>query len=267
MESFRKQYEFEKRAAEQLLRSTKDERPVLYTAVYDELFKRFPDHISLIEKQRKRISKRTKWQLKLLKPYLKKDITMLEIGPGSCQLAINAAKQVREVIAVDPSKILTYQPKYPKNLRLIIAGTLSGEIPKVELVYSDNVIEHLHPKDVGNQLKVINSKLKKGGVFICVTPNKIFGPTDVSANFDKVATGLHLKEYMLIELGAMLRKAGFKFKCRYYSSYRDTFFSIPFYLAVIVEFLVRILPRKIRLRLKWHFPLSIVREVIFISWK
>ena len=33
------------------------------------------------------------------------------------------------------------------------------------------------------------------GVYICITPNRVSGPHDVSRGFDEVATGFHMHEY------------------------------------------------------------------------
>src|SRR5581483_7134702 len=46
--------------------------------------------------------------------------------------------------------------------------------------------------------------------YICVTPNRLSGPHDVSRNFDTVATGFHLKDYTIGELAALFQQVGFR---------------------------------------------------------
>jgi hypothetical protein len=52
--------------------------------------------------------------------------------------------------------------------------------------------------------------LRRGGAYICVTPNRLNGPHDVSQHFDPVATGFHLKEYTVGELTRLFRRVGFR---------------------------------------------------------
>jgi hypothetical protein len=59
------------------------------------------------------------------------------------------------------------------------------------------------------QLHNIAKALKPGGRYICITPNRLNGPHDVSSGFDEVARGFPLHEYTHGELGRALRDAGF----------------------------------------------------------
>jgi hypothetical protein len=56
-------------------------------------------------------------------------------------------------------------------------------------------MEHLHPEDALEQLQKIRRTLARGGVYVCITPNRVNGPHDVSGLFDDEARGLHLREY------------------------------------------------------------------------
>jgi hypothetical protein len=49
-----------------------------------------------------------------------------------------------------------------------------------------------------------------GGVYLCITPNRLNGPHDVSRDFDDVATGFHLREYSTGELRRLFLRCGFE---------------------------------------------------------
>jgi len=71
-------------------------------------------------------------------------------------------------------------------------------------------MEHLHPDDALEQLEGIGRALRPGGVYLCVTPNRLNGPHDISKYFDPVATGFHLKAYTVGELRRLFRTVGFR---------------------------------------------------------
>jgi hypothetical protein len=52
--------------------------------------------------------------------------------------------------------------------------------------------------------------LRPGGHYLVVTPNRIYGPHDVSRYFADEAQGLHLREYTHADLARLLRRAGFQ---------------------------------------------------------
>jgi hypothetical protein len=52
--------------------------------------------------------------------------------------------------------------------------------------------------------------LRPGAPYVCVTPNRLLGPHDVSRHFSDVPRGLHLAEYGHRELARALRAAGFR---------------------------------------------------------
>ena len=68
----------------------------------------------------------------------------------------------------------------------------------------------LPPRSVSQQgYAPTRVSLKPGGKYICITPNRLTGPHDVSKYFEDVATGFHLKEYSLAELRALFAEVGF----------------------------------------------------------
>ncbi len=105
------QYVVEKELAKRLRDATKEERRFLYSAVYDELFTRVPDHNQILENQNPDIARRrTSRQMSLLKPMLDPEMTILEIGAGGCHLIRRLEKRVRKIYAIDVSRIICPRP-------------------------------------------------------------------------------------------------------------------------------------------------------------
>jgi hypothetical protein len=205
-------YQLEKKLADRLRNSSKEERTELYTEVYDELFTNIPHHPQLTRKaddKSRQISVYKKIQL--LKHYLKPDSTFLEVGPGDCSLSLAVCQQVNQVYAVDVSSQVTANNHHPENFKLIISDGVSIPVTNnsVTIAYSDQLMEHLHPDDAILQLQNIYQSLAESGLYICITPNRLSGPHDISQYFDETATCFHLKEYTTTELIDLFRQVGF----------------------------------------------------------
>src|SRR5882724_221349 len=97
-------YRIEKELATRLLSAPRQERRQLYTALYDELYRRVTDHPQLTQKAGA-ASRQTEvaLRLKLLEKYLHPETIYLEVGPGDCALAVAVARRVKKVYAVDVS--------------------------------------------------------------------------------------------------------------------------------------------------------------------
>ncbi|HEY9852603.1 MAG TPA: class I SAM-dependent methyltransferase [Leptolyngbyaceae cyanobacterium] len=211
-EQLKEHYEIEKELAGRLRDSTKEERQWLYTKLYDELYRKVPHHSQLT---RKYSPEDTAWivaqRMQLLERYLSTNKTYLEIGPGDCNLAIAVSKQVKKVYAVDVSTEITKQVELPPNLDFVLSDGCSIPVPEnsVDVAYSHQLMEHLHPDDALDQLQNIYKALSPQGIYICITPNRLSGPHDISRYFDETATGFHLKEYTLAELYELFCNVGF----------------------------------------------------------
>lgn len=212
LEQIEEHYEIEKALACKLLNSTKEERQYLYTDLYDELYRRVPHHSQLT---RKSSLEATTWivaqRMQLLKQFLSPQKTYLEIGVGDCSLSIEVAKHVKKVYALDVSTEITKQVTFPPNVNFVISDGCSVPVPEnsVDIAYSHQLMEHLHPDDAIEQLENIYKALAPSGIYICITPHRLSGPHDISKYFDEIATGFHLKEYTVTELYKMFRRVGF----------------------------------------------------------
>lgn len=256
----------ERELSDRLRNATKEERRRLYHVVYDERLKRIPHHPLLSqacnpEAQAQAVAP----QLRLLKHYLKPDMVFLEIGPGDCALAMAISRYVMRSIAVDVTDGLVQAAIRPPNFELIISDGINIPVPanSVDLAYSKDLMEHLHPEDAGEQLRHIYEALAPGGEYICVTPNRISGPWDISRHFDRVATGFHLKEYTNQELAAALRQAGFS-NVKVFMSFAGYRLSprLPVIVSAWIEWIIERLPLRARRRVG-----EVLAVFKLIAWK
>ena len=91
------------------------------------------------------------------------------------------------------------------------------------LVYWNDVFEHIPPDEIGDWLERIHEMLRTGGQLVTITPNWHCRPADVTKAIcppRTAAKGLHLKEYTLVEISDMLRRAGFRAWRLHWSSCR-----------------------------------------------
>jgi ubiquinone/menaquinone biosynthesis C-methylase UbiE len=268
-DQIRQHYLIEKELASRLRAAPREERKQLYTQVYDELFQRVPDHPQLILKRddstrRSQVAERVALLEKLLPP----NATYLELGPGDCCLALEIAKRVQKVYAIDVSHEIAAGVALPDNLELIISDGSSVPVPddSVDVAYSDQLMEHLHPDDALEQLQNIYRVLKPGGKYLCITPNRFSGPHDVSQFFDEVATGFHLKEYSLAELAKLFRTVGFR-KLETMIGAREVHLPTPTALVATFESILAKVPRGLRRTLGRTLPFRLALGIKLVGTK
>jgi hypothetical protein len=125
-------------------------------------------------------------------------------------------------------------------------------------------MEHLHPDDSVRQLRNVFRALKRGGTYLCITPNRLSGPHDVSREFDATATGLHLKEYTVTELDALFREVGFS-KTRVSLGVGNIF--LPVFPYKIAEKLLAALPARVRKMLTFNKVVRFLLGVKLVGTK
>jgi SAM-dependent methyltransferase len=244
----RTHYEIERELADRLRQSPPAERRALYARVYDELFARVPDHPQLQRKTSGPLSEAaTMAQYRLVRRFLSPSTTFLEIGAGDCAVSVRACLECERVVAADVSEAITAGLRRPSNLELRLFDGCELPLPagSVDVAYSNQLIEHLHADDAVLQLASILRVLRPGGVYVCVTPNRLNGPHDVSRFFDRVATGFHLREYTYGELDALMRRVGFA-STRAMIGVKGRFFPVPTAALRAVEGMALLLPRPLR---------------------
>jgi len=205
-------YVLERRLAHQLRSASAGERPAMYAKVYDELLSSLDDHPKKTNR-RDPTDARIARQVHQIAPYLRTDVAFVELGCGDSALSLAVADRVRDVIGIDVQDHLVDLSNVPANYRFVRSTdgvTLPLATGSVDVVVSDQLLEHLHPEDALKQTCEVHRILKKGGVYICSTPNSLTGPHDISMFFDYTARGLHLKEYNYREIMALFKAANFQ---------------------------------------------------------
>ncbi len=260
-EQLRQHYEVERELAARLRNSTRDERRELYHACYDELFRRVPDHSLLSKKADSAVATLYGRVLKILARYVGPETVFLEVGAGDCRVALEMAKVVKHVYAVDVSAEIVSGLAPPPNFELILSDGCSIEVPSgtVDVILSNQLIEHIHPDDVPLQLEQCHRALRPKGKLVCLTPHRFSGPHDISKHFDDVATGFHLHEYTSRELAAQMTGAGFS-RVSFIAEAKGLSLTLPLAPLVRVESLVGKLPPRTRRRLCQKRGLSILFE-------
>lgn len=147
-----------------------------------------------------------------------KSILDVGCGAGNFLMCVSDYLENKRLLGIDA--VLPFRQKFQKerykNIRFKEADVVDFSLDeKFDVVFSDNVIEHLAPADLTSHLKSINRALTKGGTFIVVLPNRLFGPSDVTMIIDSTHTnrlpalGSHLNESTYTELLPLLREHGF----------------------------------------------------------
>ncbi|MDX1995622.1 MAG: class I SAM-dependent methyltransferase [bacterium] len=250
-ERMREHYELEKELSNRLRTASKAERAALYSAVYDEYHRRAADDARVARKDDLQLQA---WvagrQVRLLKPFLTADKVYLEVGAGDCAVTLAVAPHVRQAYALEVSAVISADVNRPANFELLLSQGARIPLPdsSVDVVYSNQVIEHFHLEDLPDHLNEILRVLRPGGLYITITPNRIAGPYDGSRYYDDVATGFHLREYTISELGQRFRRAGFR-RAIQLTGVRGVYLHTPSWLFWPLERLLLALPMKLRHRI------------------
>jgi SAM-dependent methyltransferase len=267
-ESVRRHYEVERGLAARLRAAAREQRLHLLTQLYQELFREVPDHPRLTRKHCAEDSRReAAAQMSFLRRFLTPDATLLEIGPGDCALSFAAARLVRQVYGVDVDECLTYSAERPANFRLFISDGVTVPVPaqSVNLAYSNQLMEHLHPEDAREQLRNIFAALAPSGAYVCITPNRLNGPHDISRFFSDEAEGFHLKEYTVTELVSLFLETGFR-RVAAYAESRGVWVRVGVGVVKTLEALLERLPSQ-RRAVARSWPLRRLLNPALVAWR
>jgi len=184
-------------------------------------------------------------------PFLDKNGSFAEIGCGDAAVSFAVAPLVHDVIGIDVQDKLIDYARAPANFRFVKLAdgvTFPIESASIDVVSSDQLLEHLHPQDVRAQLREITRVLKPGGRYICTTPSAVTGPHDITMYFGYTAAGLHLKEYTYREIRDLFREAGFRHVAAALRILGRQII-VPVGLSILAERMLLSLPRSMRSKL------------------
>jgi SAM-dependent methyltransferase len=212
-EQLREHFEIERELAGRLRHAnSREERRLLYGEVYRERSERIAHHplVRLAGDPAARAASVAP-QVRLLRRFLSPACRFLEVGAGDGAVTRALAPEVERALAFDVTDAL-FEPRSGDKLEFRTFDGFDLCLPDrtIDVAYSHDVVEHLHEDDMLEQSASIRRALVDGGVYICVTPNRLCGPHDISQHFSKTAEGFHLHEYTVTELAGALRSVGFR---------------------------------------------------------
>ena len=249
----RAHFEIERDLAQRLRAAPRDARGSLYGTVYDELFRQVPDHPQHTRAADAASEERLlEGQERIIRRFLPPGGSFLEVGAGDCKLSLRVCAYGGAVRAVEVSPEIAVAGTPPPNFELLLTDGTSIPVPtgSVDLAYSNQLMEHLHPDDAEEQLRGIRAALAPGGRYVCLTPHGLVGPSDISAFFcDDEPQGFHLKEYTTGELATLCKRAGFD-DTRVLAVLPGRVLALPSRPFTWLERAVSALPRTARLRIK-----------------
>ena len=212
-DQLREHYEIERRLADRLRQApTQRERRQLYGEVYRQRSELIPHHPLVVRSADGTVqADAARYQVRLLRHFVNPSSRFCELGAGDAAVVRAIAPFVGNALALDVTDALAppSDPSAGFEFRVFDGFDLELDDDSLDLVYSNDVIEHLHPDDMLDQTKAVLMALRPGGRYVCVTPNRLSGPHDVSRHFSEEPLGFHLHEYTATELRSVFLEAGF----------------------------------------------------------
>lgn len=207
-------YQVEARLARNLMAADRAGRQRIFSTMYDELFSAVPDHPRLTRRDGiEQTVRANRSKVAALHPWLRPDSVLMEFAPGDGEFAAFIAPQVREVIGVDISDQRRTGRTWPANFRHVVYDGFN--LPQVapdsiDVAFSDQLLEHLHPEDAQSHLELVLRCLRPGGCYVIRTPHAVTGPWDVSRYFCDTPEGFHLREWTFRELRDAMLATGYR---------------------------------------------------------
>jgi SAM-dependent methyltransferase len=241
-------YLVEVEQADKLRHAAPAERKKLYSPVYEEYFRKLPFHPQHTIKQNQQARQaRVDYQLRQILPLIEGKEKFMEIGAGDCSLSIAASSFCKQVLALEVSQEIAENLQLPANVKVLLFDGF--DIPlddnSIDAAYSNQLMEHLHPDDAEEQLRSIHRVLREGGAYICITPNRISGPHDISRFFTDRPVGFHLREYSATELRELFLAVGFS-EVIAYTIIKGRQVVLPFAMVTALEKMAEALPQSLK---------------------
>jgi SAM-dependent methyltransferase len=250
IEQLSNHYEVEKAIATKLKQASREERKLIYQTMYDELFRQVPDHPRLQRRSNQQLTEiANQGKLKLIESFVDSNTTFLEFAPGDCQFATAICDRVKSVYGVDISDQREQKQARQTNFHLIVYDGYNLQLPEnsIDVIFSDQLIEHFHPEDTQLHFQLVEKILKPQGLYIFRTPHKFTGPHDISGYFAEEAEGFHLKEWTYSELAKLLKQLNYSgWRGYWYAESKGLLIRLPFIYFILMEKLLEFFPPKYR---------------------
>jgi ubiquinone/menaquinone biosynthesis C-methylase UbiE len=144
-----------------------------------------------------------------------KSIIDIGCGKGDFLISLRETIPTKKLVGLDVSEPML--PKEYGNIEFINSDIIEFNTPeKFDIVFSDNVMEHIAPADLDTHLKCLYNTLNQYGKLIIIMPNKLFGPSDVTRIIDYTysnkteAMGTHLNESTYTDMIKLLKSKNFR---------------------------------------------------------
>lgn len=212
-DELREHFEIERELADRLRDApSRQERRALYAEVYRLRSTLIPHHPLVVRAGDPGAQDAAALHhVKLLRHFVGSTTVFCELGAGDAAVSRMIAKMVRRAVALDVTNALA-----PKDgggdgfeFRTFDGFDLGIDPGTVDVAYSNDVVEHLHPDDMLDHCRAVVEVLRPEGIYLCITPNRISGPHDISRHFSDVPLGFHLREYSVGDLKDAFLEAGF----------------------------------------------------------
>lgn len=122
-------------------------------------------------------ARRVRRQVRFISRFLNPNSTFLEIGAGDCAVSLEISKSVLRAFATDVSPEAVFDANHADNFEFIVSDGTAIPVPEgsIDVAYSNQVMEHLHPDDAVEQLENIHRSISEGGVYILQHPESVIG--------------------------------------------------------------------------------------------
>ena len=143
-----------------------------------------------------------------------KSVLDVGCGTGTFLRTIHTNLEHKALVGIDLSAEIL--PREEEHVEFIRGNVIDFKMDKkFDVVFSDNIVEHIAFDDLSTHLRSITNALKAGGTLIIITPNRLFGPSDITIITDSTHTnrvgalGMHLNETTYSEMISILQEHGF----------------------------------------------------------
>ncbi len=110
----------------------------------------------------------------MVRKHLSASTVFAEFAPGDCMLSAEIAKYVDHIYGIDISDQRPNGYSFPVNFNLVIYDGFSlNAIPEgtVDVVFSDQLIKHIHADDTELHFDLVYKMLKNGDRYIFRAPH------------------------------------------------------------------------------------------------